>query len=78
MVNRRLLISASAAVLLGVARAYFLTFCWNYYNAYTPITSWLARSGVFGSALPVVLWPFDLAVSVILSLPVAFVLLRRF
>lgn len=74
--NRRLLISGAAAVLLGVAQWYFLAFCWAYISAYSPVTAWLASSGIFGGALPVILWPLDLLVSVILSLPVASVLLQ--
>lgn len=74
--NRQLLISAAAAILLGIAQWYFLAFCWAYISAYSPVAGWLASSGVLGAALPAVLWPLDLLVSVILSLPVAFVLLK--
>lgn len=74
--NRQLLIMGAAAVLLGIAQWYFLAFCWAYISAYSPVAGWLAGSGIFGGALPAILWPLDLLVSIILSLPVAFVLLQ--
>jgi len=75
-VNRRLLISGAAAALLGIAQWYLLAFCWAYISAYSPVAGWLASSGSLGGAVPAVLWLVDLLVSVILSLPVAFALLR--
>jgi hypothetical protein len=75
-VKRQLLISAAAAILLGIAQWYFLAFCWAYISAYSPVAAWLASSGSLGGALPAVLWLVDLLVSILLSLPVAFVLLK--
>lgn len=74
--NRQLLISAAAAVLLGLAQWHLLALCWAYISAYSPVAGWLASSGVLGGALPAVLWPLDLLVSIVLSLPVAFVMLK--
>lgn len=70
------LISSAAAVLLGVVQWYLLLCGWTWINAYSPVAGWLAASGVPDVPLRAVLWPLDLLASIILSLPVAFALLK--
>lgn len=74
--NRSLLISGATAVVLSVAQWYFLALSWAYISAYSPVAAWLSSSGMFGAALPAGLWLLDLLASIILSLPVAFVVLK--
>ena len=76
MKQHSLPVSAAIAVLLGVAQAYLLIFCWGYIAANTPLPQWLLGLGLRGTAFRAVLLPIDFLTSVVLSLPAALLLVK--
>jgi hypothetical protein len=76
MVRYKLAIPVAVALLLGVAQAYFLIFCWTYVATYSPLLPWLISHGFRGAALHAVVYPVDFLTSVLLSVPAALVLVK--
>ena len=72
---QKLSISAAAAFFLGIAQCYFLIFCWAYIAAYSPLFRWLFQLGLRES-IRIVLFSIDFLTSIVLSLPVAYALIR--
>ena len=70
------LVPVAAALLLGIVQAYFLTICWGYVAANTAVPHWLVGLGLKDAAFRTVMFPIDFLTSVLLSLPVAFVLTK--
>ena len=68
--------AAIAALAIGIAQMYLLTFCWNYIAVYNPLPSWLIGHGVIGSGLKVSLFATDFCLSVLLCIPAAALLLH--
>ncbi|WP_457098180.1 hypothetical protein [Lysobacter sp. P5_B9] len=69
-------VSATVAVLVGLAQTYFLLFCWAYIAAYSPHTRWLLDLGLQGNAFYIAMFFFSFLISIVLSLPAALALLR--
>ncbi|WP_457095883.1 hypothetical protein [Lysobacter sp. P5_B9] len=76
MTLKTLPVSATVAVLVGLAQAYFLLLCWAYIGAYSPLPRWLIGLGLHGPSLRAVVLVIDFLTSVILCIPAALVLLR--
>ncbi len=74
--KRTLYLSVGIAFIGGLILTYFAVLCWAYIGAHTPVLRWLVDLGLRGSALRVVLFPIDFLTNVVLSLPLAFVLVR--
>jgi hypothetical protein len=71
--NRQSL-SSIIAILLGVAQAFALNFCWAYLAAYTPLPLLAHSYGLHGGVARAVTFPIDFFISVVLSLPAAWAL----
>jgi hypothetical protein len=69
-------ISLVSAAVIGLANYYVLVFMWGYIAMYSPLPQWLVGAGLSGGELRAVLVPFDLLVSVLLSLPAAYLICR--
>lgn len=67
-------VSMAAAILIGLAQAYLLTWCWAFISVHTPLPRWLIEQGLTGSTLRAVQFVSDFGVSVILCLPAALLL----
>lgn len=68
--------SIPAALLIGIAQTYLLVLCWAYIAMHTPLPQWLVGQGVTGTAFRGALFAADFIVSVLLSLPAAFLLCK--
>ena len=68
--------SIPAALLVGIAQTYLVILCWAYIAMYTPLPQWLIAQGVSGSAFRLVLFATDSTISVLLSLPAAFLICK--
>ena len=66
--------SVAAALVIGIVQAYLLILCWAYIAMYTPLPQWLIAHGVTGTSLRAVLFATDFSISVLLSIPAAFLL----
>lgn len=75
MKTRSLLFSVLTSVVLGIAQATLLMLVWGYLAVSSPLLGWLLELGLRGAALRAVLFPIDFLTNVVLSLPVAWVLL---
>ena len=68
--------SIAAALLIGIVQTYLLIVCWAYIAMYTPLPQWLIGQGMNGSAFRIVLFATDFIISVLLSLPAAFLICK--
>lgn len=68
--------STAIAILLGVVQMYFLVFCWGYIAAHSHMVHWLVELGLQHGVLRGVLLPIDFIISLFLSMPVAFALIK--
>ncbi|WP_457098142.1 hypothetical protein [Lysobacter sp. P5_B9] len=68
--------SATVAVLVGLAQTCLLVLCWAYIAAHSPLPRWLIDLGLQGHAFRAALLPIDFLTSVLLSLPAAHLLLK--
>ena len=75
MKPRPLVFSVLTSLVLGIAQATLLMLVWGYLAVNSPLPGWLLGVGLRGAALRAVLFPIDFLINVVLSLPVAFVLL---
>ena len=66
--------SVAAALLIGIVQTYLLVLCWAYIAMYTPLPQWLVAQGVTGNTHRTVMFATDFSISVLLSLPAAFLL----
>ena len=73
--KHEMLTSCAIAVVLGIAHIYFLTYCWALIAAHSPLATWLIELGLRDSLRAVIL-PIDFLTSVLLSLPVVFLLAK--
>lgn len=73
---RTLVGSIAIAILLGVVQTNFLLFCWGYIAAHSPMVHWLVGLGLQHGTLHGVLLPIDFTISVLLSMPAAFALVK--
>ena len=69
-------ISISAAILIGLAQTFLVTWCWAYIGMYTPLPRWLIEQGITGSSLRAILFVSGFVVSVLLCVPAALLLYR--
>jgi len=72
----RLATSIAAALLIGIVQTYLLVLCWAYIAMYTPLPQWLLGQGVSGPAFRAVVFATDFVISVLLSVPAAFLLCK--
>jgi len=72
----RLAISIATALLIGIVQTYLLVLCWAYIAVYTPLPQWLLGQGVSGRAFRAVVFATDFVISVLLSVPAAFLLCK--
>ena len=68
--------SCFAALATGIVQMYLLAFCWAYIAIYNPLPSWLIAHGVHGVSLKSLLFLTDFVLSLCLSLPAAYCLIR--
>jgi hypothetical protein len=76
MKSEKLLLSITAALLAGVLQTWFLLWCWAFIASYSPLTGWLLGTGLRGTAFYTTVGLVDLATTVVLCLPVAYVLFQ--
>jgi hypothetical protein len=69
-------VSATVAVLAGLAQTRFLLLCWAYIGTYSPLPRWLIDLGLQGHAFRAALLPIDFLTSVLLSIPAGYLLLK--
>jgi len=74
-VQRPLVFAVLISLLLGMAQAYLLMLVWGFLAVNSPLLEWLLDAGLRGAALRAVVYPMNFLINVVLSLPVAFVLL---
>ncbi len=65
-----------AALAIGVAQMYLLAVCWSYIAIHNPLPSWLIGQGVRGIGFKASLFVTDFAISVLLCIPAAALILR--
>jgi hypothetical protein len=75
MKPRPLVFAVLTSLVLGIAQTYLLVLVWGHLAVNNPLRVWLLDAGLRGEALRAVLCPIDFLINVVLSLPVAFVLL---
>ena len=68
--------SCFAALAIGIGQMYLLVFCWAYIAIYNPLPSWLIAHGILGTSLKSLLFVTDFVLSVCLSFPAAYCLIR--
>jgi hypothetical protein len=74
--NRNAIFVLLLAGAVGLIQYNTLVFCWGYIAMYSPLPQWLLSVGLSGAGLRLALVPIDFLVSVILSLPAAFLLTK--
>jgi hypothetical protein len=74
MKPRPLSFSVLTSLALGTAQTYLLMLVWGYLAVKSPLLERLLDMGLRGAALRAVVCPLDFLTNVVLSLPVAFVL----
>ena len=68
--------SVIVALVVGLVHAYVLAFVWGYIAAYSPLLKWLLGFGLRSSSLQIAAFSIDFLTNVVLSLPVAFLLVK--
>jgi hypothetical protein len=68
--------SCFTALAIGIVQMYLLVFCWAYIAIYNPLPSSLIAHGVHGTSLQSLLFVIDFLLSLCLSLPAAYCLIR--
>ena len=68
--------SCFAALAIGIVQMYLIVFCWAYIAIYNPLPTWLIAHGIHGASLKSLLFVTDFVLSLCLSLPAAYCLIR--
>ena len=68
--------SVIVALVVGLVHADVLAFLWGYISAYSPLLKWLLGFGLRSSSLQIAVFSIDFLTNVVLSLPIAYLLLK--
>ena len=76
MRSKELLLSVTAALLVGIVQTYFLLWSWALLGSRTPLPRWLFDAGLRGKAFYGTASLVDLFTTVVLCLPAAYALVK--